>query len=191
MGIKFRQKNKNKNILMKKENINNYYTNEDLINFEKLKNFKEFKVNKLNNNQNNSHPVRYAVSDNRNFNKIMNVGNNEKSSSKKVNKSRDYKPSDFENFKKLKQFTTFNDSEPLNNKTEPEKTITEYTNKDISSFDKIIKSKGDSKNKSENKNNVKIDSKKIKIIDFNKLNEREKNFKNKTGIEKIKVVYFD
>jgi hypothetical protein len=175
---------------MKKENINNYYTDEDLINFEKLKNFKEFKVNKLNNNQNKSHPVRYAVSDNRNFNKIMNIDNNE-SSSKKVNKTKDYTPSDFENFKKLKQFTTFNDNEPLNNKTEPEKTITEYTNKDKSSFDKIIKSKSDAKNESENKNNVKIDSKKIKIIDFNKLNEREKNFKNKAGIEKIKVVYFD
>jgi len=175
---------------MKKENINNYYTNEDLINFEKLKNFKEFKVNKLNNNQNKSHPVRYAVSDNRNFNKIMNIDNNE-SSSKKVNKTKDYTPSDFENFKKLKQFTTFNDNEPLNNKTEPEKTITEYTNKDKSSFDKIIKSKSDAKNESENKHNVKIDNKKIKIIDFNKLNEREKNFKNKVGIEKIKVVYFD
>ena len=175
---------------MKKENINNYYTDEDLINFEKLKNFKEFKVNKLNNNQNKSHPVRYAVSDNRNFNKIMNIDNNE-SSSKKVNKTKDYTPSDFENFKKLKQFTTFNDNEPLNNKTEPEKTITEYTNKDKSSFDKIIKSKSDAKNKSENKHNVKIDNKKIKIIDFNKLNEREKNFKNKAGIEKIKVVYFD
>ena len=175
---------------MKKENINNYYTNEDLINFEKLKNFKEFKVNKLNNNQNNSHPVRYAVLDNKNFNKIMNIDNNE-SSSKKVNKTKDYTPSDFENFKKLKQFTTFNDNEPLNNKTEPEKTITEYTNKDKSSFDKIIKSKSDAKNESENKHNVKIDNKKIKIIDFNKLNEREKNFKNKVGIEKIKVVYFD
>jgi len=175
---------------MKKENINNYYTDEDLINFEKLKNFKEFKVNKLNNNQNKSHLVRYAVSDNRNFNKIMNIDNNE-SSSKKVNKTKDYTPSDFENFKKLKQFTTFNDNEPLNNKTEPEKTITEYTNKDKSSFDKIIKSKSDAKNESENKHNVKIDNKKIKIIDFNKLNEREKNFKNKVGIEKIKVVYFD
>jgi len=175
---------------MKKENINNYYTDEDLINFEKLKNFKEFKVNKLNNNQNKSHPVRYAVSDNRNFNKIMNIDNNE-SSSKKVNKTKDYTPSDFENFKKLKQFTTFNDREPSNNKTKPEKTITEYTNKDKSSFDKIIKSKSDAKNESENKHNVKIDNKKIKIIDFNKLNEREKNFKNKAGIEKIKVVYFD
>ena len=135
--------------------------------FEKLKNtknFKEFEVNKLNNNQNNSRPVRYAVSDNKNFNKIMNIDNNE-SSSKKVNKTKDYTPSDFENFKKLKQFTTFNDGEPLNNKTEPEKTITKYTDKDTSAFDKIIKSKGDSKNESENKNNVKIDSKKIKIID--------------------------
>jgi hypothetical protein len=167
---------------MKKENINNYYTDEDLINFEKLKNFKEFKVNKLNNNQNKSHPVRYAVSDNRNFNKIMNIDNNE-SSSKKVNKTKDYTPSDFEKFKKLKQFTTFDDSKLLNNKTEPEKTITEYTDKDMSTFDKIIKSKGGTKNENDNK--------KIKIIDFNKLNEREKNFKNKVGIEKIKVVYFD
>ena len=88
---------------------------------------------------------------------------------------------DFEKFKKLKQLITIDDSKPLNNKTKPEKTITEYTNKDMSAFDKIIKSKGD----------VKTDNKKIKIIDFNKLNEREKNFKNKLGIEKIKVVYFD
>ena len=175
---------------MKKENINNYYTDEDLINFEKLKNFKEFKVNKLNNNQNNNHPIRYAVSDNRNFNKIMNIDNNE-SSFKKVIKTKDYTPSDFENFKKLKQFTTFNDNEPSNNKTDPKIAITEYTNKDKSSFDKIIKSKSDAKNAIINKNNAKIDNKKIKIIDFNKLNEREKNFKNKVGIEKIKVVYFD
>ena len=179
---------------MKKENINNYYKDEDLINFEKLKNFKESKVNKLNNNQNNGHPVRYAVSDNRNFNKIMNIDNNE-SLSKEVNKSKEnnihYTSSDFEKFKKLKQFITFDDSKPLNNKTESSKTTTEYTDKDISSFDKIIKSKGDAKNESENKNNTKIDNKKIKIIDFNKLNEREKNFKNKVGIEKIKVVYFD
>ena len=176
---------------MKKENINNYYTDEDLINFEKLKNFKEFKVNKLNNNQNNSHPARYAASDNRNFNKIMNVGNNEKSSSKEVNKSRDYKPSDFENFKKLKQFTTFNDGEPLNNKTEPEKTIAKYTDKDMSTFNKIIKFKDNKKNGSENKSNTKIDNKKIKIIDFNKLKKREKIIKNKVGIEKIKIIYFD
>jgi len=171
---------------MKKKNINNYYTDEDLINFEKLKNFKEFKVNKLNNNQNNNHPVRYAVSDNRNFNKIMNIDNNE-SSSKKVNKTKDYTPSDFENFKKLKQFTTFNDSKPLNNKTETLNSTTEYTDKDIGSFDKIIKSKGNTKNESENKNNSKIDNKKIKIIDFNKLNERKKILKIKQVLKKLKL----
>ena len=120
----------------------------------------------------------------------MNIDNNE-SSSKKFNKTKDYTPSDFENFKKLKQFTTFDDSKPLNNKTETFNATTEYTDKDIGSFDKIIKSKGNTKNESEKKNNSKIDNKKIKIIDFNKLNEREKNFKNKVGIEKIKVVYFD
>ena len=179
---------------MKKENINSYYTDEELINFQKLKNFKEFKVNKLNNDQNNSHPVRYRMSDNRNFNKIMNIDNN-KSSSEDVNKIKEnnihYTSSDFEKFKKLKQFTTFEDNKPLNNKTETLNTTSEYTDKDISSFNKIIKAKGGAKNENENKNNTKIDNKKIKIIDFNKLNEREKNFKNKVDIKKIKVVYFD
>jgi len=36
-----------------------------------------------------------------------------------------------------------------------------------------------------------VNNKKIKIVDFNKLDKREKNLKNKIGIEKIKVVYFD
>ena len=175
---------------MKKENINNYYTDEDLINFEKLKNFKEFKVNKLNNNQDKNHSIKYAVSDNKNFNKIMNVSTNKKSPpSKEFNKSENYSPSDFHNFKKIKQFANFNDREYLNNKTKPEKTITKYTDRDMSAFEEIINSKDNAKN--ENKNNAKIDNKKIKIIDYNKLNEREKNFKNKLGIEKIKVVYFD
>ena len=138
---------------MKKKNINNYYTDEDLINFEKLKNFKEFKVNKLNNNQNNIHPFRYQASDNKNFNKIMNIDNN-KSSSKEANKTKEnnihYTSSDFEKFKKLKQFTIIGDGKTLNNKVEPEKTITKYADKDIITFDKIINSKSGAKN--ENKN---------------------------------------
>ena len=101
---------------MKKENINNYYTDEDLINFKKLNNFKEFKSNNAKNHQTTKHEIKYSVSDNNYFNKIMNIDNNE-SSSKKVNKTKDYTPSDFENFKKLKHFTTFNDSETSNNKT--------------------------------------------------------------------------
>ena len=55
----------------------------------------------------------------------------------------------------------------------------------MGAFDKIIKPK------SNTKNHVKIDNKKIKIIDFNKLNEKRKNLKNKVNIEKIKIVYFD
>ena len=34
-------------------------------------------------------------------------------------------------------------------------------------------------------------NKKVKIIDYSKLNDNEKKLKNKVGIEKIKIVYFD
>ena len=179
---------------MKKENINNYYTDEDLINFEKLENFKEFKVNKSNDNLNKSHPERYAASDNKHFDKIMNV-NDEKSSSKEIKKSESkdnyYKSSDFENFDKLKQFLIFNDNKSISNKNEPVKNITSYTDNDKSEFDQIIKLNSNKKNYKMEKIDSKFDNKKIKIIDFDKLNNKEKNFKNKMGIEKIKIVYFD
>ena len=179
---------------MKKENINNYYTDEDLINFEKLENFKEFKVNKSNYNLNKSHPERYATSDNKHFDKIMNV-NDEKSSSKEIKKSESkdsyYKSSDFENFDKLKKFLIFNDNKSISNKNEPVKTITNYTDNDKSEFDQIIKLSSNKKNYKMKKIDSKFDNKKIKIIDFDKLNNKEKNFKNKMGIEKIKIIYFD
>ena len=179
---------------MKKENINNYYTGEDLINFEKLKNFKDSEVNKLCNNQNKIHPVRYALSDNKHFNKIMNINNDKSSLLKKTEKIKNnnyYTSIDFENFEKIKQFATFDDNKSTNKNTEVIKTKTKYTANDVYAFDQIIKSKADIKNHSEDKINLKVDNKKIKIIDFNKLKEREKIFKNKVGIEKIKIVYFD
>jgi len=179
---------------MKKENINNYYTDEDLINFEKLNDFNDPKVNKLNNNQNKSHPVRYAMSDNKHFNKIMNINNGKGSLSKKTEKTKKnnyYSSPDLKNFDKLKQFVTFNDDEAVSKKTEVAKTKANYTANDVKTFDQIIKFKGDIKNVDKNKINSKVDTKKIKIIDFNKLKESEKNLKNKVGIEKIKIVYFD
>ena len=179
---------------MKKENINNYYTDEDLINFEKLKDFNDSKVNKLNNNQNKSHPVRYAMSDNKHFNKIMNINNDKGSLSKKTEKTKNnnyYSSLDLKNFDKLKQFVTLNDDEVVSKKTEVAKTKANYTANDVKTFDQIIKFKGDIKNVDKNKINSKVDTKKIKIIDFNKLKGREKNLKNKVGIEKIKIVYFD
>ena len=173
---------------MKKEKINNYYDQEDLINFKKLEKIKDLKVNDSSNNQNKIHPLKYSQSDNKHFNKIMS-NNNEKSSTNEIKKventSNYYKPLDFKNFKKLKQFTSFDENAPIKNKSEDTKANNNYTDNDLGAFDKIIKPK------SNTKNHVKIDNRKIKIIDFNKLNERRKNLKNKIDIEKIKIVYFD
>ena len=173
---------------MKKETINNYYTDEDLINFKKLNNFKEFKSDKLNNNQTTKYPVKYSMSDNNNFKKIMNIENSEISSFKEDNKSKEnsyYNSLDFQKFNKLKQFTNFENSKDSKTKKENSKSVTNYTSDDVNKFDKIIKTKN------QNINNTEANNKKIKIIDFDKLKEKEKNFKNKLGIEKIKVVYFD
>ncbi len=179
---------------MKKEDINNYYTGEDLINFGKLKNFKDSEVNKLSNNQNKIHPVKYAMSDNEHFNKIMHINNDKSSLSKKTKKTKEnnhFTSKDFENFEKINQFATFGKNKTLNKNTEVIKTKTNYTANDVDAFNQILKSKADIKKHSEDKVNSKIDNKKIKIIDFNKLKEREKILKNKVGIEKIKIVYFD
>ena len=193
---------------MRKQNINNYYTDEDLINFEKLKNFNGSKVNKLNNNQNKSHPVRYAISDSKHFDRIMNINNDRNSLSKNTKKTKNnnyYSSLDLKNFNKLKQLAIFNNSETINKKTGVVKNKTNYTANDVNAFDQIIKfegyiknvnkekinSKVDTKKPSSNKIISRVDNRKIKIIDFNKLKEKEKILKNKVGIEKIKIVYFD
>tara|TARA_B100001123_G_scaffold186147_1_gene212943 strand:- start:131 stop:670 length:540 start_codon:yes stop_codon:yes gene_type:complete len=179
---------------MKTENTNKYYTDEDLIHFEKLNNFNKSKVNKLNNNQNKKNPVRYAMSDKTHFDNIMNI-NNVKSSlpkqAEKTKKNNYYSSLDLKNFEKINQFATLNDKKTINKNTETIKTKTNYTVNDVNAFDQIIKSKADIKKYSEDKIISKVDNKKIKVIDFNKLKEREKIFKNKVGIEKIKIVYFD
>ena len=172
---------------MKKENINNYYTEEDLINFKKLNNFEECKTNILKDNQVNKNPIKYSASDNNNFKKIIQFKNNETNSSKEVNISKKntyYNPSDFKKFEKLKQFTNLNFNENSKNYNKYSKNITSYTSKDLDRFNKIIKTKNDDLN-------IVRKNKKIKIIDFNKIKEKEKNLKNKLGVEKIKVVYFD
>ncbi len=173
---------------MKKESINNYYSEEDLINFKKLNNFSKIKNYNPNNNQTTKHLFKYSASDNNNFNKIMNINNNETSSSKETQKSKGnnyYNSSDFQKLNKLKELINFNITEDVETKKENSKTITSYTSDDVNKFNKIIKTKN------ENTNNKDINSRKIKIIDFNKLKENEKNIKNKLGIDKIKIVYFD
>ena len=179
---------------MKAENINNYYNEEDFNNFNKLKKFKNSKVNKLNNNQPKSHSVRYAMSDNKHFDKIMGINNDKNSLSNKSNKPKKnnyYSSSDFDNFEKINQFTKLNKNENISKNTEVIKTKANYTANDVDVFDQIIKSKIDTKKPSSNKIISRVDNRKIKIIDFNKLKEKEKILKNKVGIEKIKIVYFD
>ena len=86
----------------------------------------------MNNNQNKSHPVRYAMSDYKHFNKIMNINNDKGSLSKKTEKTKKnnyYSSIDLENFDKLKQFVTFNNNVTVNKKTEVTKTKTNYTTK--------------------------------------------------------------
>jgi len=173
---------------MKKENINNYYTDEDLVNFNKLNNFKEIKINNPSSNRSINHPFKYSVSDSNNFNKILNIKNNKKFSSKKIHKQEEntyYNSSDFQKFNKLKQLTNLNINKDKEKKNEYPKTTTKYTSNDFSKFDSIIKTENQSTKNSE------INNKKIRIVDFNKLKEKEKNIKNKLGIEKIKIVYFD
>ena len=179
---------------MKAENINNYYTEEDLINFKKLKNFNNTKVDNLNKNKPKSHPMRYAISDNKHFNKIMNI-NNDKGSflekKEKTKKNNYYSSSDFDKFDKIDQFSTLNKNENINKNPEVIRTKINYTSNDVNAFDQIIKSKIDTKKYSNDKIIPKVDNKKIKIIDFNKLKDKGKILKNKVGIEKIKIVYFD
>tara|TARA_Y100000590_G_scaffold363245_1_gene420813 strand:+ start:282 stop:803 length:522 start_codon:yes stop_codon:yes gene_type:complete len=173
---------------MKKETRKNYYNNEDLINFEKLNKFKDFKSNKLDDNQAIKHPVKYSVSDNNFFKKIINIKNAEESLKNVTHKLKEntyYNSSDFQKFDKLKQFTNFTidkDSKPKNEYLE---IPTSYTTDDISKFNKIIK------NENKNISDLKVNNKKIKVIDFDKLNSERKKTKNKIGIEKIKIVYFD
>ena len=173
---------------MKKEIINNYYTDEDLINFKKLNNFKEFKLNKADNSQINKHSIKYSMSDSSNFKKIINIKDNEKSTSKNTHEAKEhvyYNSSDIQNFDKMKQFTNFNFDKDSKTQIKNSNTSTSYTSDDVSKFNKIIKTEN------KNINNPKSDNKKIKVIDFDKISEKEKRIKNKVGIEKIKIVYFD
>ena len=53
---------------------------------------------------------------------------------------------------------------------------------------RILAPPGKTKNNDEK---IKEQNKKIKVIDYSKLKDIGKKLKNKIGIEKIKIVYFD
>ena len=207
---------------MKRQNNNliQNYTDSDLQSFTVLENFKNYRSDSIEtkNKPNINQSVGYALSDNKNFQKLMNFNKNTKASSKeyfidnftdsddltdkRTDKDKDsfYNESDIQNFKNLKQFPLCSNPDALqyrSKKEDPVVTKINYTVSDLEAFDRIVESKEDSaNNKTAAKNadaknvNSNIERSSIKIIDFDELKERE-TIHNKQRIEKIKVVYFD
>ena len=170
---------------MKKENENKYYNIEDEINFEKMNNFKKFNLEIKKNIQNKNQNIKYSNSDKNYFNNIIKTEKNVLLLNEKdIKKNIDYYNSfDTKKFDQLNNFPEYKYNNGKNN--ESVNSEISYSSKDYDEFNKIIKTK-DKKEKTINNQN-----KKIKIIDYGKLKESEKKLKNKLGIEKIKVVYFD
>ena len=169
---------------MKTENKHKYYNDEDEINFEKLNNFRKFNSKFKNNIQSNNHNIKYANSDKNYFNNILKTDQkapkyNENDKEKEINY---YNPSDFQKFDQLDNFSEHNNTKKIHKKINLK---SNYSLKDHEEFNKIIPKR----NSDQEKNNEL--NEKIRVIDYSKINENEKKIKNKFGIDKIKVVYFD
>ena len=170
---------------MKSENKHKYYNDDDEINFEKLNNFRKFNSNFKNSIQLNNHNIKYANSDKNYFNDILKTDQkvpryNENEAEKDINY---YNSSDFQKFDKLDNFSEYNDNlKQLNENITPK---SDYSSKDYNEFDKIIPNINMDQKKIGNQN------KKIRVVDYSKINEGDKKLKNKFGIDKIKIVYFD
>ena len=170
---------------MKTENKNKYYNDEDEINFQKLNDFRKYNSELKNNNQSNNHNIKYANSDKNYFNNILKTNEkvefyNETSPDKDINY---YNPSDFQKFDQLNNFPEYNNIEDEISKNSTPGS--NYSPGDYDKFNKIIPKIDIDQKKDEDQN------KKIRVIDYSKINENEKKLKNKMGIDKIKIVYFD
>ena len=169
-----------------KEHKNNYYSDEDEIIFEKLGNFKKFNSNIKNNTQYKNYNINYSNSDKNYFNKILNNNKNDTLlNESNIKKEISYYNSlDFQKFNRLNNFSEYKD----NTKKKDSQNISSkstYTSSDYDKFNKIVKTKN------KEVNIIKNESQKVKIIDYGKLKKNENNLKNKIGVEKIKIVYFD
>ena len=171
---------------MKTEDKNNHYNIEDEINFEKLNNFRKFNSNIKKNTQSKNYNIKYANSDKNYFNNILKTQENvpllKKTDVEKEIKY--YNSSDFQKFDQLNNFFDYKNNTEQKNNGNINSELT-YSSNDHGEFNKIIQTK----NKEEKI--IKNENKKVKIIDFNKLRDSEKKLKNKFGIEKIKIIYFD
>ena len=171
---------------MKTKDKDNYYNDEDEINFEKLNNFRKFNSNIKSNTQSKNRNIRYANSDKNYFNNIIKTEEN-LPLFKKIDTEKKIKYYNSSDFQKFDQFNNFLDFE---NKTEHKlkkniDTQFNYSSNDYGEFNKIIPIKNSGKKMTSNRNP------KVKFIDYSKLKNNEKKLKNKLQIEKIKIVYFD
>ena len=202
-------------MIRKKKSLIPNYTDHDLQSFTILGNFKNYRSDLIEkkNKQNINQSVRYTLSDNKHFQKLINNNKNTNTSSERYfnnnftnsddlisTKTHMYNELDTENFDKLKQFPFSSSSYSLNyaNKKEDSVFLTiNYTDNDLEAFDRIIKNNKDEttsqpvkQNVEENNLKSKNDQSSIKIMDFNKVKRREK-INSKQKVKKIKVVYFD
>ena len=199
----------------KKNDLILNYTDSDLRSFTILGNFKNYRSDSIGikNKRNINQSVRYTLSDNKHFQKLINSNKNTDTSSERYfnhnfTKSDDlvsakthmYNEQDKKNFDKLKQFPFSSSSYSLNyaNKKEDSVLLTiNYTDNDLEAFDRIIKNNKNKttsqpikKNVEQNDLKLKNDQISIKIMDFNKVKRREK-INSSQRVKKIKVVYFD
>jgi hypothetical protein len=170
---------------MKIDNKNKYYNDEDEINFQKLNDFRRYNSELKNNNQSNNHNIKYANSDKNYFNNILKTSEKvELYNEIKIDKEIDYyNPSDFQKFDQLNNFPEYNNN--LDKINEDSTTVSNYSPQDYDEFNKIIPKIDIDQKKIDDQN------KKIRVFDYSKINENEKKLKNKMGIDKIKIVYFD
>ena len=170
---------------MKIYNKNKYYNDEDETNFQKLNNFRKYNSESKNDIQSNNHDIKYANSDKNYFNNILKTSEKvELYNEIKIDKEIDYyNPSDFQKFDQLNNFPEYNDNVDKISKNSTHESS--YSPEDYNEFNKIIPKVDIDQNK------IKDQNKKIKVIDYGKIDESEKRLKNKLGIDKIKIVYFD
>ena len=170
---------------MKNENKNNYYNYEDEVNFEKLDNFKKFNSDIKKNIQFKNQEIKYSNSDKNYFNSIFKTEKNisllnETDIKKDINY---YNSSDSQKFEQLNNFPEYKFD--IKDKNESMNSEMIYSSNDYGEFNKIIQTNNKEEKTTKDKN------KKVKVIDYGKSKEDEKKIKNKLGIEKIKIVYFD
>ena len=171
---------------MKIKDKNKYYNDEDEINFEKLNNFRKFNSNIKEDIKYKNHNIKYANSDKNYFNNILKTRENgpvfKKTDIKK--ETNYYNSSDSQKFDQLNNFFEYKVNRESKN-IENINSELRYSSNDYGEFNKIIQTKNKEERTIKNKN------KEVKIIDFNKSEKGTKKLKNKVGIEKIKIVYFE